>query len=777
MKKKVLSFALAAAMVASLLSACGGGSGSGAASSEPASAPAEESVSTAASEEESVAEATESAAETGESVAEEGAVEPLDFAAVDAMEYEDASEAVYMYNLGDFYDLYMEAKSEVDNNSIRFAKLAQASAKLEEQAVMIPMTADGGNYAISRLIPRSDTQVSWGVDEYRYGYTMVTDHLLTSEDRTELVGLWNDAETEADYYAAARDWLEQKGYSLVDSYDQGINGEGPQTWDVLATSRAADSRYIAPTYSPLLRYDGKSTQQPGLAESYEVSEDGLTYTFHLRNDAVWVDQQGREIAPVTADDWVAGMQHTADYPDELGYLLSADGGCGIVNFDEYVSGEITDFSQVGVAAVDDYTLQYTLTQKCPFFLTMLGYGCFAPLCRTYFESQGGAFGAEFDPSSADYVYGTDPGHIAYCGEFLITNYTQGSVIRYEANPTFWDADNLNVHSLSYIWYDATDVLASYHNVVDGTFSGAGLNASAVEQAKLDTVPDSDGTYFDTYGYVSATGATSYVGFYNLNRAAFANVNDDTKMVSSQTEEDAARTRAAMNNVHFRRALTFGVDRGAMNAPVVGEELKLASVINSYVPGNFVQLTEDVTMVMGQDADGNDVEQTFAAGTYFGEIMQAQFDFDGFPVQVWDPAGDDGAGSSGGFDGWYNVDNAKAELAVAIEELAAQGVEISADNPIYIDYPYWQSNENYANKANVYKQSLEASFDGEVVVNLVGGEQEDWYYCGYYTNSGAEANYDMYDLSGWGPDYRDPATFLDTFLPYGSGYMAKCIGVF
>ena len=695
-----------------------------------------------------------------------------DWDAIDAMDYESASEELYFYHLGEYYDLLQEGKAEVDNNSIRWAKLAQAAAKLEEQALMQPGTANGGNYAISRVVPRTDATVSWGLDDSRFGYTVVADQLLTPEQRTELVGMWVDAETEADYYAAVEAWLTENGLSTLDEYATGISGDGPQTWDVLATSRAANSTYIAPTYSSLVRYDGKNVLQPALAESYELSDDGLQYTFHLRKGVKWVDQQGRELAEVTADDFVAGLQHTADFPDELGYLLSSDGGCGLVNWDAYTTGEITDFSEVGVEAVDDYTVVYTLEQKCPFFLTMLGYGCFAPLNRAYFESQGGKFGAEFDAASEDYVYGTDPSHIAYCGEFLITNYTQGAVIQYTANEKYWDYENLNIHSLAYKWYDSTDVLAPYNNAVSGEWSGAGLNANALIQAQQDIVPGSDASYFDTYAYVSATGSTSYVGFYNLNRAAFVNVNDEIGMQSPQTEEDAKRTRAAMNNVHFRRALSMGTDRAATNAATVGEDLKYASLINTYTPGDFVQLEEDVTLDLGE---GN--TKTFPAGTYFNEIVQAQMDADNFPVKVWDPNGNDGAGSSGGFDGWYNVANAKAEMATAIEELAQVGVEVSAENPIYIDYVYWQSNENYANKAAAFKQTLEASFDGEVVVNLVGGEQLDWYYCGYYTDYGNEANYDVYDLSGWGPDYRDPATFLDTFLPYFSGYMIKCIGLY
>ena len=210
----------------------------------------------------------------------------------------------------------------------------------------------------------------------------------------------------------------------------------------------------------------------------------------------------------------------------------------------------------------------------------------------------------------------------------------------------------------------------------------------------------------------------------------------------------------------------------MNAQVTGEDLKLTSLRNSYIPGTFLTLPEDVTI------DINGTATDFAAGTYYGAIMQAQIDADGVAIKVWDPSADDGIGSSAGFDGWYNVDNAVAELNTAIDELAAEGVTIDESNPIQIDYPYPSVSEVYTNKANAYKQSIESALGGKVVVNLVDTTDNDgWYYAGYYTSYGYEANYDMYDLSGWGPDYGDPQTYLDTFLPDYAGYMVKCIGIY
>ena len=705
---------------------------------------------------------------------DEGGYVSPDWAAIDALlaegDYDEASWTLYEHNLSTFYAKLMEAEAETTNLSRRYALEAQAEALLEEAALFIPFYSRGGRYALSRVIPRSDTTVDWGLDNERYGYTMVADTLLTPAERKELTSAWADCDSEAEYYEYVKTWLADKGYSAKDSYKTGISGSGPQTWDVLATSRQADSQYIAPTYSPLLRYDGKDEQQPTLAESYEVSTDGLTYTFKIRQGVKWVDQQGREIGNVTANDWVAGARHLADFPNALGYLFSADGGCGIKNWDAFTNGEITDFAEVGVQAVDDYTLVYTLEAPFPAFLSMLGYNCFAPLNESYFVSQGGAFGAELDTSSSSYVYGTDPSHIAYCGEFLINNYTEGSVLRYTANPTFWDYDNLNIHELVYTWYDSADVMVGYNSVMSGLWDGCNLTTNVIQQAKLDIADATGESIFDSYAYVSATDNTSYVGFYNTMRQAFANVNDSSRAVSIQTEEQAYNTRAAMNNNNFRLALTYAIDRGSHRAAAVGEELKYASLINSYTPGDFLKLTEDVTLDMG---DGT--TKSFSAGTYFGEIVQAQLDFDGVKAKVWDPNGADGAGSSGGFDGWYNPTEAVARLNQAVTEL---GMDISAENPIYIDLPYYSSSETYANMANVYKQSIENVLGGAVIVNLVACETEDdWYYAGYYTDYGYEANYDMYDLSGWGPDYQDASSYLDTFLPDYSGYMIKCIGIF
>ena len=679
---------------------------------------------------------------------------------IQKMDYEEQSSNLYKDQLGEFYELYQDASKEKTNVSLRYAKEAIAEAKLMEAAVMFPIYSRGGTYGVSHAAPYSVTPCLWGNDEDRFHQAIVATDFITSEDRDALKKIYAEKVGTGTYEQAAKDYLTEKGYTLTDEYGYSYTSD-PKTWDVLATSRQADTRAAVNTYDGLYEYDLENRLQPALAESYEVSEDGLTYTFKIKSGLVWTDSQGRKFTDIKADDFVAGMQHMMDAKGGLEYLIQPV----IVGADDYITGKTTDFSTVGVKATDDTTLVYTLVEPCPYFMTMLCYSVFAPMSRDFYTSQGGKFGEEFDNSAADYKYGTDADHIAYCGPYLVTGATAENSITFKANDSYWNKDNINIHTINWYYNDDSDATKAYKDACAHTIVSAILNASALELAKADG-------NFEKFGFTSMTDATAFMGFLNLNRAAYANIADETTAVSEFTETDKVRTNLAMRNVHFRRAICYGLDRAAYNAQEAGEDLKLTSLINSYTPGTFVKLTEDVTVSI------NGEDKTFKAGTFYGEIMQAQIDADGVKLKVWDPNGDGGIGASSGFDGWYNPTEAVAELDKAIEELAKEGVVIDAENQIKVDLPYLASNEVYTNKANSLKQSIEASLGGKVIVNLVACDDPDsWYNAGYYTDSGKEANYTIYDLSGWGPDYGDPSTYLDTFLPDYAGYMIKCIGIY
>lgn len=692
-----------------------------------------------------------------------------DWAAIEAMDYDEASDALYEWNLGEFNAAYQDAKSEITDLDLRLAKMAIAEAKLMESGVFIPVYGDGGAYAMNRAVPRTVTTTSWGLDEYRWYTALVTNELITSEDRDALTGLWGESADADAWFAAAKAFLADHGYTLTDTWNV-ANGYEIATWDCIASSYTSDAYFIAPTYSPLLEYDAKNVQQPALAESVDVNDDGTVYTFHLRQGVKWVDQQGRELAEVTADDWVASMAHLIDNNDALGYLMTSSDGCGIKNYDAYLNGEVTDFAEVGVKAIDDYTLEYTLEAPFPAFLSMMGYGCFAPLNRAFYKAQGGTFSVDGDEYTSG-NYGTSPANIAYCGAYLVKNFTEKNVTSYVANPSYWNAEAVNTPNINFYFNDGSDPLRTYNEAKEGTIAGCNFNSSALVLAKEEKPEGSDKTYFELYSYTTTNSATTYCGWVNMHRGTWANYNDNTVGVSTQTEEEQVRTRSALNNQNFRLAMAMAFDRGAFNSTIVGEELKYASLKNSYVTGTFGKTAGEVTV------DINGVATTFPAGTYFGIIEQAQLDADGVPLKVWDPEADGGAGSGDGFDGWFNADAAAAYLDKAVAELAQIGVEVSAEKPIHIDVPYGAYSESVTNRMNAYKQSIEKYTGGKVVVDLVSfPDSSSFSYAYYRTSNGAEANYDITPgTSGWGPDYGDAQTFLDTIQPYG--YMTKNIGLY
>lgn len=678
------------------------------------------------------------------------------YADVPALEEKDDQE-LYDEILGEFYDLYMDALDCMDVDQ-RYAMEAIAEAKMLEAGVLLPTMSNGGNYAIGRVAPKTVTGTLWGNDSDRQYSTITTKELVKAADREAMIALWMEAPDAATYISEVKAYLADHGYTQDDVYNY-ANTSDPQTWDVLNTYLQADSRPLIQLYDGLMMYDVKNNLQPALAESYEANDDMTVFTFKIRQGVKWVDSQGREIGDVTADDFVAAMQHMLDCQAGLEWLVD-----GLIEgASEYINSETTDFADVGVKALDDYTLEYTLCAPAPYFLTMLGYSIFAPMNRSYFLSQGGAFGIEAFAAAKDsstYKYGTSPDTIAYNGPYLVKSYTEQNIIVFEYNETYYNPDIVGVHTLNWKFNDLTDTTKSYKDMLAGDITGAGLNTATTEIAKAEGM-------FDEYAYVSDTDATAFTEWMNVNRKAYANFNDPNVAVSSMTEDQKTVANAAMQNIHFRRAVMFSIDRANMLAQRVGEELKYNCMINAYVPGNFVYLSKEVTV----DINGESV--TFPAGTAYGTIRQRQLEADGSTIKSFDET----TGLGTGFDGWYNPEVAKAELAIALEELKAQGYDISAENPVYLDIASFVASDPMKNQDQALKQSVEAVLEGVVQVNVVACDtQKDWLNATYYPNTGAEMNFNIGNNGGWGPDYGDPKSYLDTLLPGGNG-MTKSFGLF
>ena len=307
---------------------------------------------------------------------------------------------IYEDQLGEFNEVYGAATelTAAEQVSEKWAQMAIAEAKLMQSATVVPLYADGGRYGMTRKAPYTSDYALWGTDEYRYDRALVTNEIIKAEDYSAMKAEWANLRGTGKYADFVKKYLADHGYTLKDEFVIVYNSE-IETFDMYTSQHSTTAEVMTNTYTGLVEYNGEGMLEGALAKDWEVSDDLMTYTFYLREGVMWVDSQGREIAEVTADDFVAGLQHMMDTGKGFEYYVD-----GLIeNATEYLDGTITDFSEVGVTAVDKYTVEYKLCKPSTYFTTMLGYTTFAPMCRTYYESLGGKFGADYDPAASDYT--------------------------------------------------------------------------------------------------------------------------------------------------------------------------------------------------------------------------------------------------------------------------------------------------------------------------------------------------------------------------------------
>ncbi len=173
-------------------------------------------------------------------------------------------------------------------------------------------------------------------------------------------------------------------------------------------------------YSGLTSLDAKGTPVNELAESVDVSEDGLVYTFHISPDANWSNG-----TPVTANDFVYAWQRLAnpDLASEYAFILET---IHVVNATEVVAGEMP-VTDLGVKAVDDKTFEVTLSLPCDFLLGLMAFPSFFPLNQEFFEAQGDQFALGVD-------------NMIYCGPYNMTDWQQGESYTFTKNEDYFNND-------------------------------------------------------------------------------------------------------------------------------------------------------------------------------------------------------------------------------------------------------------------------------------------------------------------------------------------------
>ncbi len=208
------------------------------------------------------------------------------------------------------------------------------------------------------------------------------------------------------------------------------NGAEPQSLDPHRSEGVPSSNIQRDLFEGLINEAPNGDLEPGAAESWQISEDGMTYTFNLRRNAQWSNGD-----PVMADDWVYGLRRSLD-PATLSrytFILSP-----ILNADAVAAGELPT-SELGVRAIDDYTLEITLNAATPYFLGLLTHSAAYAVHRPSVEAHGDQF--------------TRPGNLVSNGAFMLEDWVVQSHVKLVRNPAYWDNANT---TLDEVWFYATE---------------------------------------------------------------------------------------------------------------------------------------------------------------------------------------------------------------------------------------------------------------------------------------------------------------------------------
>ncbi len=284
-----------------------------------------------------------------------------------------------------------------------------------------------------------------------------------------------------------------------------------QSLDPQLATDGTSFEVIADFTDGLMQMDAAGAAVPALAESYELSEDGKTYTFHLK-DAKWSNGD-----PVTAADFVFGWQRAVDPANasEYSYMLSDIGQ--VVNAAEIIAGEkpVTD---LGVTAVDEKTLQVELNVPVSYFLSLMYFPTYYPVNEAFFNT-------------CPDTFGTSPETVLSNGAFVLTTYEPAATaFELTKNADYYDADKVALDGLNYqVIKDSQQALMSYQN---GDLDITLLNGEQVEQVK-------DDPEFTSVG-------AGYLWYVSPNMDAVPE----------------------LANLNLRRAMTFALDRESITADVL-----------------------------------------------------------------------------------------------------------------------------------------------------------------------------------------------------------------
>lgn len=472
------------------------------------------------------------------------------------------------------------------------------------------------------------------------------------------------------------------------------------TLNYLITSNANEQSIGANVIDTLVEYNSDGEIQPSLATDWSYDEESLTWTFHIREGQKWVDNNGNEVADLTAQDFVDAMK----------YVLTPENGSStssglfglIANAEEYYNGLAgeegyapIDFEEVGVKAVDANTLQYTLAGECPYFLSTLTYMYFMPVYGPQLEEQGSNFA-----TSADTMY--------YCGAFYISSYEPQVQMVMSKNQSNWDAEHVYIDKIQKTYNAEASTIGAEmakRGEIDYTTLGADVVDAWLSDPETENMVSMNRPKVD-YAYF-------YCFNFNVKKLNEDFYRDGMEGYSIADEYEPWNWEIAVNNENFRQSIMHAVNRYSTVYVTTGDHADPDDYIqNTITPQGFAIDTEN----------GKDYTEEAA----FTDILSKDFYDDAAAVEYKEKA---------------------------MEELSAQGVTF----PVKMLVKYNPSTTNWEDQCIVLEQQLESVLGSDYIDVIVeAGPSEN-----FLTDVRRSSDY-MFLLCNWGADYADPETWTDPF---------------
>ncbi len=484
-----------------------------------------------------------------------------------------------------------------------------------------------------------------------------------------------------------------------------------ETFNVLYAQRQEDNENLTSLVDGLLEVDQKGQLVPCIAEEWGTEDNGLTWTFKLREGVKWVDVNAQEKADCTAQDFATGLEWVLNFHknDSSNISMPVEMIEGAQEYYDYTktlsaeeakaltAGEGSKFREmVGLETPDDYTVVYHCLAEKPYFDSLAAYVALYPLSQAMVDELGGPDG----------VKSMNNENMWYNGAYTMTSYLQGNEKVFTKNPMYWDTECERFDTVTVKMVESNDVAYQLYE------SGE-LDYVQLGEAQVTTIAKDPNHKFYNYLVPDIPSKYSYQFHFNYNK-------------KTEDGETDTNWNTAIANEAFRKAWYYGLD--------LSDYFKRSNAINPMVcENNFYTMKG---LVYTSD------------GTEYTELVRQEL----------------GLAESNG-ETPVRVDATKAEeyKKQAMEELTALGVTF----PVEADYYIMASSQTALDSANVLAQCISDGLgDDFVKLNIKT-------YIKSVNQEVVNPHLHSFVLNGWGADYGDPQNYLgqEMYGPENAYYSA------